>query len=386
MRVTRLMLVAMVVCSAGCATRPISSVPADSTMHSEESGLIADLEAAGETPESRDVPPMIAPRADIVAAASIPIPGHRSVQSAINLFTTELRASVQESLVRSARYKPMIDRVLEEYRLPKALAYLPVIESAYLPALTSRAGARGIWQFMPQTAREYGLRIDWWVDERADPERSTRAAAAYLKDLYREFNDWPLALAAYNCGAGRIHRALSETAGASFWYLLERTAIPAETRGYVPTFFAAITIASDPGAYGFRLADPIESNETQVAIEGPLSLRYLAEAANVDEEILQSLNPSFRRAIVPPGRSTVIVPAAAAERIAARATTLKDEEGIADGRYVVRKGDTLASVARRFNLTVSELREINRFSRSHKLRAGEKVRLVGTVSITAGGM
>src|SRR5437763_13230967 len=119
--------------------------------------------------------------------------------------------------------------------------------------MTSRSGARGVWQFMGETAREYGLRVDWWVDERADPERSTRAAVAYLKDLHRQFGDWPLALAAYNAGPNRIRRALDETGATTFWELLEQAAVPRETRGYVPTFFAALTIASDPESFGFRL-------------------------------------------------------------------------------------------------------------------------------------
>ena len=170
-----------------------------------------------------------------------------------------------------------------------------MIESAYVPTLTSRAGAHGIWQFMPETAREYGLRVDWWVDERADPERSTRAAAAYLKDLYRQFNDWPLALAAYNAGPGRIRRAMQSTGAVTFWELLENEAVPKETRGYVPTFFATLTIASDPSTYGFQLGTPIDFDRSAVEIEGPLSLRYLASVAHVDEALLRDLNPALRQ-------------------------------------------------------------------------------------------
>ena len=138
---------------------------------------------------------------------------------------------------------------------------------------------------MPETAREYGLRVDWWVDERADPERSTRAAAQYIKDLYRQFNDWPLALAAYNCGPGRIRRALADNGATTFWELCDVGAMPKETRGYVPTFFATLLIASDPATYGFRSAnrDDIDVEARRVAAR--CRSKYLAEVAGVDDAI-----------------------------------------------------------------------------------------------------
>src|SRR5712692_5678551 len=230
------------------------------------------LENAYDQIVAREQNPVNAPRVDVEAAASMPIPDHRTIRGALSLFTTEMKPSIQESLLRSAKYKALIDKALDEQKLPRGLAYLPVIESAYLQTLTSRAGAHGIWQFMPETAREYGLRVDWWVDERADPERSTRAAAAYLKDLYAHFQDWPLALAAYNAGPGRVDRALADNGAHSFWDLLEEAAIPRETRGYVPTFFASLIIASDPATYGFRLGDPVKADIKHIEVDGPLSL------------------------------------------------------------------------------------------------------------------
>ena len=180
------------------------------------------------------------------------VPDHRSIRGALNYFSTDLHDSIQLSLLRSARYKKLIDATLDQYHLPHGLAYLPVIESAYVANLTSRAGAHGIWQFMPATAREYGLRVDWWVDERADPVKSTRAAAGYLRDLYNRFGDWSLALAAYNAGPGRVQRALTETGARSFWELQDLNAVPKETRGYVPTFFATLLIVSEPSTTGSR--------------------------------------------------------------------------------------------------------------------------------------
>ena len=435
----RLTLLALALCAAGCATAPVPP-PAGSLIADRRSPIVDDLEHTQKLIEARETRPVVA-TADLESAASIPIPDHPSIGKAITLFAGPLKASVQESLIRSGQYKPLIDHVLAEYNLPKALAYLPVIESAYLPTLTSRAGARGIWQFMASTAREYGLRVDWWVDERADPERSTRAAAAYLKDLYRQFNDWPLALAAYNAGAGRVQRAMSRTGSATFWDLLERTAVPAETRGYVPTFFATIMIASDPASYGFRLGEPIVRDVQKVEVEGPVSLRYVAQIANVDEHTLAELNPAFRRGIIPPGKAAVVVPARVAAEVASRATTMKADDAtmalcsfrmresdslrriaaaigtdvdtvvaMNGGRfatagdtiylpvrgrelanllagekyYAVRKGDTMYSIAKRFDLSVAELRDLNQLSRHHKLHPGEKLRVAIGRTLTAG--
>jgi peptidoglycan lytic transglycosylase D len=387
---------------------------------------------------------------DVEAAASIPIPEHRTINSAVRLFSVDMKDSIQTSLLRSARYRKLIDKALEEQKLPKGLAYLPVIESAYMPTLTSRAGAHGIWQFMPATAREYGLRVDWWVDERADPEHSTRAAAIYLRDLYRMFDDWSLALAAYNCGPGRIRRTLDQAGATTFWELLDAGLLPKETRGYVPTFFATLLIASDPDAYGFRLGELTEHDEKRVDVRGPVSLAYIAEAIGVDEDVLQEMNPALRRGVVPPGRASVRVPSKSAETLQARADTLRDDDAYvkfcsfrvrkgdtvqrlaraigtkaetilamnnldeeerlragqpiylpvraselgtllahSDDReifYAVRKGDTLFSIAKKNGLTVAELRELNDLRKNATLRKGQKLRVSAPRTMTAGGM
>jgi membrane-bound lytic murein transglycosylase D len=383
-------------------------------------------------------------QADIDAAISIDIPQHRSIDSAVRLFSGRLRDDIQIYFNRSARYRAAIEKVLAEYKLPKALAYLPVIESGYSPTLTSRAGAHGIWQFMIETAREYGLRIDWWIDERADPDRAARAAAEYLSDLHREFGDWPLALAAYNCGSSRVHRALDNNSATTFWQLYDAGALPKETRGYVPTFYATVLIASDPEAYGFQLPAPAPVDTQPVMIEGPVSLEYIASVADVDESNLRALNPALKRGIVPPGRTAVRVPAAAAAAIAPQASSLKNDDGdvavcalrlrsgdtikrlaralgttadtifdmngsrsfregdtvflpvrardlsallaAGDMFYSVRKGDTLYSIAKRHGLTVAELRDLNDLGPKETIHAGERLRIAAPRTVTAGGM
>ena len=413
-------------------------------------GFRKELEAAYTHILARTDKPTAAAQAEVVdieAAASIPIPEHRTINSAVRLFSVDMKESIQTSLLRSAKYKNVIDKALAEQKLPKGLAYLPVIESAYLPTLTSRVGAYGIWQFMPDTAREYGLRVDWWVDERADPERSTRAAARYLKDLHRMFDDWGLALAAYNCGPGRVRRTLNESGATTFWELLDSGLLPKETRGYVPTFYATLLIASDPATYGFTLGKPHEVDAKAVEVRGPLSLTYIAEAIDVDEDVLKDLNPSLRRGVVPPGRTAVRVPARQADTLLARADSLREEDAYlkycafklregdsiqklarkigtkpetilamnnlgetdrldagdsiylpvrarelgallsrSESYYAVQKGDTLFSIARENGLTVSELRELNELGEKATLKPGQKLRVAGPETLAAGGM
>jgi membrane-bound lytic murein transglycosylase D len=396
---------------------------------------------------ARETAPPVPVAVDIEAAASMPIPDNHFVKSAVALFSTSLKSDIQTYLTRSAHYKKMIEKALADEGLPKGLAYLPVIESGYSTTMTSRAGARGMWQFMGETAREYGLRVDWWVDERADPERSTKIAARYIKDLYRQFNDWPLALAAYNGGPGRIQRALADNNVSTFWELCDLGAIPKETRGYVPTFYATLQIASDPATFGFKLAKPDEGSLARVELQGPVSLKYLAQVAGVDADTLRDLNPSLRRGIVPPGRTSLRVPAKSADTIVARAASLRSEdtdltvcsytlrEGdslkklarslgvkvetllamndlrsparVSEGDavylpvrardlgtllnaeavyYAVAKGDTLYSIAKKYDLTIDELRDLNDISGGDKLHRGQRLRVNAPRTLTAGGM
>ena len=446
---TRLLLL-LAVCSAGCATTP-PPPPLASIEREHMLEMRRLLESTREQIDTRGTRPSAMNLAvvDIDAARSMPIPEHRTVASAVRLFSTSMKSSIQTYLRRSAEYKLLIEKALAEAGLPRGLVYLPVIESGYSPTLTSRAGARGIWQFMPETAREYGMRVDWWIDERCDVEKSTRAAAEYLRDLYRQFDDWPLALAAYNAGPGRVRGAMSRTGATTFWELLEQTAIPKETRGYVPTFYATLAIAGDPETHGFELLPPVPSDVKRVDVIGPVSLEFIAETAGTPLEQVRALNPSFRRDVVPPGRATLRVPADRAERIAASAESLRQHDpylafstytlrsgdsinriaraigsdvdtllamnglaaaeraraghsiylpvrprelgpllaqGSSEIYYAVKKGDTLYSVAKRHNLTVEELRDINDLSRNAKLHPGQKLRVNTPRALTAGGM
>ncbi|MFN2443150.1 MAG: transglycosylase SLT domain-containing protein [Thermoanaerobaculia bacterium] len=308
--------------------------------------------------------------ADPAAAASIEIPSHPSIDGAVRYFSTTLKESIQGSILRSSQYRTMIDGVLAEKKLPGAVAWLPVIESAYFPTLTSKAGARGIWQFMPATAREYGLRVDWWIDERNDPEKATRAAATYLSDLHRMFGDWSLALAAYNCGPGRVRRALEREGVTTFWELLERSVLPKETRGYVPTFWATVLIVSDPAAHGFMMSEPAAVEQERVEIEGPATLDYVATVAGIDPAVLGQHNPALHRGLVPPGRHILSIPPVAKAPLLASAQSLRfDDPDIPVTLYQIRSAETVASLARRLELDRKSLAEMNGL-RSDRLMAG----------------
>ena len=378
MRLTRWLLPAGVLFTVSCATAPPpapqTAAPRPETPRPQET-VRKDLEDAYTGILARQHV-VSAPEVDIDAAASIAIPQHPTIDGALRYFSTGLREKIQASLARGAQYRTMIDATLEEHRLPKALAYLPVIESAFLPTLTSRAGAHGLWQFMPETAREYGLRVDWWVDDRADPERSTRAAAEYLSDLHRQFGDWSLALAAYNCGPGRVRRAMNRTGATSFWDLLELAAVPKETRNYVPTFFATVRIAGEPEAHGFRLDRATDPDDATVEVEGPVSLEYVATVAGVDEKRLRSLNPALHRGLVPPGRRAIRVPSNVAPLVAERAATLKEEDNrIAVASFRVRKGDSITSLAKKLGTTADTILAMNDLSKKQSIRAGRSIYL-----------
>ncbi|MGH9458878.1 MAG: transglycosylase SLT domain-containing protein [Thermoanaerobaculia bacterium] len=363
-------------CTSAPPPRPAPVAASDPVQEYREA-----LEETQASIAAREETPRVA---DARALASIEIPSHPSIDGALRYFSTKLHGSIQTSLERSSRYKTMIDEVLDEHRLPRALAWLPVIESAFLPGLTSSAGARGIWQFMPATAREYGLRVDWWIDERADPELSTRAAARYLQDLHRIFDDWSLALAAYNCGPGRVERTLDREGADTFWELLERSALPKETRGYVPTFWATLLIAGDPEVHGFELPLPAPDRVDAIEVEGPARLDFVAALAGVDAKTLREMNPQLTRGLVPPGPARLRVPSGTGETVLAAARRAPfDDPDLPVTRFRVRPGDSIASLARLADAPKPEILAMNAL-RSDRLRAGTEIYLpLSTTDLSA---
>ena len=307
-------------------------------------------------------------------AHDLAIPANDRVLSFVELFQGRLHEFMENGLSRGTRYLPMIRRVFEEEGVPLDLAYVPLVESAFKPTALSTASARGMWQFMLPTAREHGLSQTWFIDDRADPEKATRAAAKYLKTLFKFFDgDWEMALASYNAGPGRVQRAAQRARTSDYWTLTATSRfLPRETREYVPMIMAAIVIARNPALYGFDVtpADPLAYE--MVTVPDALDLKILAEWSGVTVDELRVMNPDLRRTTTPNRDHELKVPigtAATIERELASAQSLFVKLNF----HTVRKGETLAAIARKYKLSVADLRRANELGARAGVRANQQL-------------
>jgi membrane-bound lytic murein transglycosylase D len=238
----------------------------------------------------------------------VPIQMNKQVRAYLVYFSTERKEIIRRYLSRSTRYLPMIKEVFQEYGLPEDLAYLAMIESGFNARAYSHAHASGMWQFIKGTGLRYGLAIDSYVDERRDPEKSTRAAAKYLLDLYKQFGSWYLAAASYNCGEGRVQRELDQSKHKNFWELSANMCLPNETKNYVPQMIAATIIAKNPEKFGFKNVPYLPPLKCErVPVPEPTSLAAAAVAVNVPVEEMQALNPGLLRGVTPPDESSFVL-------------------------------------------------------------------------------
>ena len=324
------------------------------------------------------VDPRLKERAEEAAkniSHDLPLTVNDYVLSFLNFFQTPRgRTIVETGLRRSGRYREMISRVLREEGLPQDLIYLAQAESAFQPLALSRAGARGIWQFVAYRGMEYGLHHTWWVDERQDPEKATRAAAQHLRDLYRQFGDWYLAMAAYNCGPGNVQKGIERTGYADFWELYKRNVLPRETRNYVPIIVALTLIAKDAPHYGIT-ADPEEPVATDIVKPGrAIDLRLVAETIDVDVETLRGLNPSLLRLATPDDPSFELhLPVGAAERFSAEIADIPPDKWVSWRRHRVEAGETLTSIAKKYHVTAVAISDANSLDRHAALEVGGKL-------------
>lgn len=303
----------------------------------------------------------------------IPLVMNKRVEQAIKFFQTKGRVKFSQWLLRYPVYSNLIKGMLKENELPEELIYHAMVESGLNPRAYSRAHAAGLWQFVLSTARLYGLSRTWWIDERRDPIKSTQAAADHLKDLYIEFDDWYLALAAYNAGAGRINRAIRLHQTRDFWRL---NSLPRETRNHVPTFLATAIITRNPAEYGFK---PLQADEflfDEVIIERSADLSVLATCAGISVDELRIYNPELRQFATPPDQSySLKLPDGKKEKFLSAFSSLSDDKRFVPQYlvHVVRRGQNLSLIARRYRVSIHDIASVNKIRNYHRLQIGQKL-------------
>ena len=319
---------------------------------------------------------------------SYPLVMNEHVRHFVDRFTGSRREVIGLWLNRSGRYLGMIREVLRGHDLPEDLAFTAMIESGFNPLAVSHAGAKGLWQFMAGTARRYGLRVDQWVDERFDPEKSTFAAAAYLRDLYRLFGSWPLAQAAYNAGELKVIRAIRATGSTDFWTLARTGFLKRETKEFVPMIQAATVIGREPDRYGFDPGEEAAGEVETVTVPASTDLRRLAKASRLSLESLRALNAELIRGLTPPGAPYRLkIPAGAGPEILAalappRVVATKNVQAVraAGGAeiHIVRPRDTVSGIAKHYGVSVSDLVRWNGLERQEQIiRPGDRLRVAG---------
>ena len=356
--------------------------------------------------EANEVTPPVDPNIKAQAAAEIkathsdlPLMLTDPVAGYINYFSNRGRGTLEHALVRSGRYQEMIRKTLKDEGVPQDLIYLAQAESGFHPLALSRVGARGIWQFMAETGKLYGLRIDSWLDERRDPIKATDAAARHLEDLTQRFGSHYLAAAAYNAGAGRVGRGLvrmsshgsSEqdsvdvTSDEAFFSLADTRTIRDETKNYVPQLIAAAIIAKEPAKYGFDVSRHVPPfSRDSVVVDGGTGLDLIARLADTTLDALRDLNPHLLRLVTPPDqRYAVRVPTGTAERVASAYTATPPDERHAIATHQVQRGETVVALARRYGASADLIRDANRAARGKALAPGTTLYIPVSTTIPA---
>jgi membrane-bound lytic murein transglycosylase D len=312
----------------------------------------------------------------------IPIVVNEAVARWLNYYQNEGRKSFQISLSRAGRYEALMRETFREAGLPEDLVYVPLVESGFRATAYSRARAMGLWQFVPNTARIYKLEMTYWVDERLDPIASTVAAVDYLGDLQREFRDWYLTLAAYNAGPGRVHKAIRKAGSRDYWAISERRALTRETRDYVPKLIAAALIAKQPERYGLRRRSQPNGTFDIAYVPDATSLDVVAEAADVPIEEILALNPHLIHGVTPPGlRFPVRLPPGTARIFTESYAHVPPSERVRSVVHLVRRGETLERIARRYGTRISAIRAANPDLDPSRLLAGQRLLVPGARNV-----
>ncbi len=325
----------------------------------------------------------------------VPMALNSEVRAHIRLYLRVMSRRLDLTLMQQERYFPLFEEALDRYGVPDEVKYLAIVESALNPQATSRVGAAGLWQFMYNTGKLYDLEVNSVIDERRDPVKSSFAAARHLSDLYRIFDDWTLAIAAYNCGAGNVNKAIARSGGKrDFWQIYYN--LPRETRGYIPSLIAVIYVMHYYQEHGLRpqqLEAPVRCDT--VMVDRDVLLTYVAQLTSTDMEALRGLNPQYRKDFIPGStrQHALNLPLAKVEpfiklqdsiyRLSADSLLRKPVKVAPHGKpstsgsghyYTVRKGDTLSSIARKHGVSVATLKKRNGL-KSDNIRVGQKLKI-----------
>ena len=359
----------------------------EKSLVSIEESLISNSPSDPEGPDAKGLEPPIRvepnhePKGETVTVDrrkkepdfDIPIVINDKVEQCIQLYQTKIREKFATWLARSTKYIPFMQNLLKEHGLPEDLVYLSLIESGFNPYAYSRAKAAGLWQFISQTGRRYGLRVNWWVDERRDPEKSTIAAAKYLKDLYEMFACWYLAAAGYNAGEYKIANAIKRYRTEDFWRLTKHPYLKRETKNYVPLMIAAAVVAKSPEKYGFIEIDyqePLRYEKVKVPELTDLSI--IAKACETSLEEIKGLNPELQRGVTPPNEAEyeVKIPFQKKDLFLENFGAWKPNEKYPFKTHHVKKGETLKSIARLYRVDLDPLLQINHLGKSSQISNG----------------
>ena len=306
----------------------------------------------------------------------IPLVRNKQVDQFITYFTTTKgRKQFAIWLKRYEEYKNLILPILKEHEMPEELMILAMIESGLNPKAYSRANASGMWQFIYSTGKSYGLKRDWYVDERRDFIKSTHAACEYLKDLNDQFDNWYLALAAYNCGAGRVSRASRLHQTYDFWQM---HSLPRESRNYIPYYLAAAIIAKDPGKYGFKVPKVKPFEYEEVVLENSADLAVLARVAGIKVKKLRNYNPELRQSATPTDSPYLLkLPKGKKEQFLARWNSIPEAERFAPQFIVhrVRYGESLWTISKKYGASIHDIAAVNKLRNRHKIRVGNKLKV-----------